>query len=118
MNAYSTNDALSNDTKVNDIVTLTLTLKLKIAFSTLLPPGAYCSVSQAPIDFFLLLVFFFFAWPRNTIVFLYNIIVSQHNIKVWEIVRSHNIMVWKHNRILSCHVAYVIHVVLVTLTDP
>ena len=30
---YSTNDALSNDTKVNDLVTLTLTLKLKIAFS-------------------------------------------------------------------------------------
>ena len=33
----STNDALSNDTKV---VTLTLTLKLKIAFWTLLPLGA------------------------------------------------------------------------------
>ena len=31
--AYSTNDALSNDTKVNDIVTVTLTLMLKIAFS-------------------------------------------------------------------------------------
>ena len=27
---------------------LTLTLKLKIAFSTLLPRGAYCSVSQSP----------------------------------------------------------------------
>ena len=40
--AYSTNDALSNDTKVNDLVTLTLTLKLKIAFWTLLSPGAYC----------------------------------------------------------------------------
>ena len=39
--AYSSNDALSNDTKVNDLVTLTLTLKLKIAFLTLLPPGAY-----------------------------------------------------------------------------
>ena len=38
--AYSTNDALSNDTKVNDIVTLTSTLKLKIAFWTLLPPRA------------------------------------------------------------------------------
>ena len=38
--AYSTNDALSNETKVNDLVTLTLTLKQKIAFSTLLPPGA------------------------------------------------------------------------------
>ena len=42
----STNDALSNDTKVNDLVILTLTLKLKIVFWTLLPPGAYCSVSQ------------------------------------------------------------------------
>ena len=30
-----------NDVKVNDLVTLTLTLKLKIAFWTLLPPGAY-----------------------------------------------------------------------------
>ena len=39
--AYSTNDALSKDTKVNDLVTLTLTLKLKIAFWTLLPLGAY-----------------------------------------------------------------------------
>ena len=37
--AYSTNDSLSNDTKANFIVTLTLTLKLKIAFWTLLPPG-------------------------------------------------------------------------------
>ena len=34
-----------------------LTLKLKIAFLTLLPPGAYCSVSQTHLDFvhFLLL---------------------------------------------------------------
>ena len=37
--AYSTNDALSIDTKLIDLVTLTLTLKLKIAFWTLLPPG-------------------------------------------------------------------------------
>ena len=48
----STNNALSNDTKINDLVTLTLTLKLKIAFSTLLPLGAYCSVSQTHLDFF------------------------------------------------------------------
>ena len=34
-------------------MTLTLTLKLKIAFSTLLPPGAYCSVSQSPPWFFI-----------------------------------------------------------------
>ena len=38
--AYSTNDPLSYDTKVNDLVTLTLALKLKIAFWTLLPPVA------------------------------------------------------------------------------
>ena len=50
--AYSTNDSLSNDTKVNDLVTLTLTLKLKIAFWTLLPPGAYCSVSQTHLGIF------------------------------------------------------------------
>ena len=31
-------------------MTLTLTLKLKIAFWTLLPPGAYCSVSQTHLD--------------------------------------------------------------------
>ena len=30
--AYSTNDALSNDTKVNDLVTLNSTFALKIAF--------------------------------------------------------------------------------------
>ena len=42
--AYSSNDTLSNDTKVNDLVTLTLTLKLKIAFWTSLPPGAYTIV--------------------------------------------------------------------------
>ena len=34
-------------------MTSTLTLKLKIAFSTLLPPEVYCSVSQTPLDFFL-----------------------------------------------------------------
>ena len=28
---YSTNDVLSNDTKVNDLVNFTLTLKVKIA---------------------------------------------------------------------------------------
>ena len=33
---------LSNDTEVNDLMTLTLTFKLKIAFWTLLPPGAKC----------------------------------------------------------------------------
>ena len=41
LHAYSTNDALSNDIKVNDLVTLTLILNLKIAFGTFLPPGAY-----------------------------------------------------------------------------
>ena len=55
MHAYSTNDALSNDTKVNDLVTLTLTSKLKIPFSTLLPPGH--SVSQTHLDFYLRLPF-------------------------------------------------------------
>ena len=49
--AYSTNEALSNDTKVNDLVTLTLTLKLKIAFRILFPPGSYSSVSQTHLDF-------------------------------------------------------------------
>ena len=34
-------------------MTLTLTLKLKIAFWTLLPPGAYYSVSQTHFDIFL-----------------------------------------------------------------
>ena len=34
-------------------MTLTLTLKLKIAFSTLLPRSAYCSVSQSPPWFFI-----------------------------------------------------------------
>ena len=38
--------------KQTNLVTLTLTLKLKIAFSTLLPPGAYCSVSQSTLDFY------------------------------------------------------------------
>ena len=37
--------------KINDLVTLTLTLKLKIAFWTLMPPGAYCSVSQTALIF-------------------------------------------------------------------
>ena len=32
LHAYSTNDALSNDTNVSDLVTLTSTLKLIIAF--------------------------------------------------------------------------------------
>ena len=36
MYAYSTNDYLSNDSKVNDLVTLTLTFTQKIAFLTLL----------------------------------------------------------------------------------
>ena len=31
---------------------MTLTLKLKIALRTLLPPGAYCSVSQTHLDFY------------------------------------------------------------------
>ena len=41
-------DAHSTDTKVNDLVTLTLILKLKIAFWTLLTPGH--SVSQIHLD--------------------------------------------------------------------
>ena len=38
--AYSTSYTHSNDTKVNDLVTLTLTLKLKLASWTSLLPGA------------------------------------------------------------------------------
>ena len=39
--AYSNKDALSNDTKVDEIVTLTMTFELKIVFFlTLLPQGA------------------------------------------------------------------------------
>ena len=37
--AYSNNDSLSNDTKVNDLVTLTLTFVLKIAFSDYVAAG-------------------------------------------------------------------------------
>ena len=33
LHAYSTNDALSNDSKVNDLVALTVTFTLKIAFT-------------------------------------------------------------------------------------
>ena len=51
--AYSTNDALSSDTKVNDLVTLTLTLKLKVAFFA---PGsndrAYCFLSCLSVCLF------------------------------------------------------------------
>ena len=47
-----TNDTLSNDIKINDLVTLTLTLKLTIAFWTLLLPGQGHSVSQTLLDFF------------------------------------------------------------------
>ena len=48
--AYSNNDTLANDTKVNDLVTLTLTFVLKIAFFR------HCcrlghSVSQTHLDF-------------------------------------------------------------------
>ena len=50
---YSTNHTLSNDTKVNDFVTLTLTFALKIVVWTLLPPGY--SISQIH---FVSLVFF------------------------------------------------------------
>ena len=63
---YCTNDALSNDTNVNDLVTLTLTLKLKIAFWILLPPGH--SVSQTHFDFrsfqISLFVYFVFVWSE------------------------------------------------------
>ena len=38
--AYWTNDALSKDTKVNDLLTLTLTFVLKIAFSEIFADGA------------------------------------------------------------------------------
>ena len=48
---FGTNDALSNDTKVNDIVTLTLTIALKIAFLDFVAAGGIVSVSQAHLDF-------------------------------------------------------------------
>ena len=52
--AYSTNDALSNDTKVNDLVTLTLTLTfaLKRAFLDFVAAGGIVSVSQTHLDFY------------------------------------------------------------------
>ena len=39
LHTFSTNDALSNDTKVNDLVTLTLTFLLRIAFSEFVTAG-------------------------------------------------------------------------------
>ena len=52
--AYSTNDALSYDTKVNDLVTLTFTFALKIAFLDFVAAGGIVHVSQTHIDFFIL----------------------------------------------------------------
>ena len=43
--AYSTNDALSSDTKVND--------SLKIAFLDFVAAGGIVSVSQTHLDFFI-----------------------------------------------------------------
>ena len=48
---HSTNDSLSNDTKVNDLVTLTLTFALKIAFLDFIAAGGIVSVSQTHLDF-------------------------------------------------------------------
>ena len=52
--AYSTNDALSNDTMFNNLVTLTLTLVLKIAFLDLAGTRGTHSVSQTRIFVFIL----------------------------------------------------------------
>ena len=56
--AYSTNDALSNGTNVNDICDLDFDLEAKNSFLDFvvvggipLQPGAYCSVSQTHLDF-------------------------------------------------------------------
>ena len=48
--AYSTHDALSNGTKVNDLVTLTFALK--IAFLDFVSAGGIVGVSQTHLDFF------------------------------------------------------------------
>ena len=47
--AYSTYDALLNDIKVNDLVTLTLTFTLKIVFLNFFAAGGIVSVSQTLI---------------------------------------------------------------------
>ena len=57
--AFPTNDALSNDTMVNDIVTLTLTLKLNIAFWTLLPPEAYCFTNTPRCVYIMCILLYF-----------------------------------------------------------
>ena len=50
--AYFTNDTLSNDTKVNDLVTLTLTFALKIAFLDFVAAGGIVRVSQHTLIFY------------------------------------------------------------------
>ena len=54
-------------------MTLNLTLKLKIAFWTLLPPGAYRSVSQTHLDFSLLrtVSLVIFSVERSILVLVY-----------------------------------------------
>ena len=47
--AYSNNDGFSNDIKVNDLLTLTLTYMLKIAFSNSVAAGG--KVFHKHIDF-------------------------------------------------------------------
>ena len=55
-----------------------VTLKLKIAFSTLLPPGAYCCVSQTPLDFFyiyrnlIIIITFYYCLPCKYICFFFK----------------------------------------------
>ena len=44
MASYSTNDALSIDTKVDDLVTLTVTFGLENVLLDLLPPWAKCFI--------------------------------------------------------------------------
>ena len=51
--AYSANDALSNDTKVRDLVTFTLTLKAKNSFLDFVATRGIISVSQTHLDFYI-----------------------------------------------------------------
>ena len=50
LHAYSTYDALSNDTNVDDLVTLTLTLCSKNSFLGFVAAGGIVSVSQTHLD--------------------------------------------------------------------
>ena len=81
--ANSTNDTLSNDAKVNDLVTLTL--KLEIAFWTLLPPGASVFHKYTLIFIYLLsswngLNYYIYIYAHNcTSVFIY---LKIHSLKL------------------------------------